>query len=253
VLSDSLLNGILFHRYPPDKPVNINCSSVDRPSNAFWLIVWAVLALTFSLAFLVASEISWEAEGATRGTPCHLTFIPVCYLVLTYNIQVSMWWTNLCLRIRGFIWTDKSNLRLLSSPVWLSELWQPRPPEQIDRESPTGCNKKEQRDKQFQRDLEELARGRSITDRLLHHSPKNAIRNYYYELYKLQLRSQQQVFLIFLYRVTVTSVKRYNAINGTDSLRRRHCAMKIYVGCDKFWRNMNPKRCTRLKTPTVSI
>jgi hypothetical protein len=144
---------------------------VDRPSNAFWLIVWAVLALPFSLAFLVASEISWEAEGATRGTPCHLTFIPVCYLVLTNNIQVSMWWTNLCLRIRGIIWTDKSNLRLLSSPVWLSELWQPRPPERIDRERPTGCNKKEQRDKRFQRDLEELARGPLITDRLLRRSP----------------------------------------------------------------------------------
>jgi hypothetical protein len=94
-------------------------------------------------------------------------------MVLTETVQISMWWTNLCLRIRGLIWND-TRVFCLSLPGWqrLSQLWQPTPPARIDRERPTGKHKQQQRDQRYQNVLDELSHGPSLTDRLFRREPK---------------------------------------------------------------------------------
>jgi hypothetical protein len=104
-LSASLLNGFLTHRTPPDK-INDSISLVTtktRP-NTLWLIARAILALPISLVFLLASEIVWKTEGVfERGPNESLSFLPYIYMVLTDMVQLSMWWTAFCLRIRGYL------------------------------------------------------------------------------------------------------------------------------------------------------
>jgi hypothetical protein len=157
VLSDSLLNGILFHREPPDIFFADDTSPNPQPpvASPIWLIVWAILAVPFSLCFLLASEISWKAEGATRGpTYSPLSFLPACLLVMTNTIQLSMWWISFCRRIRGLTSWNGDNT------------WRERPPERIDRR-PTGRHKQDQRTRQYEQTLDELRRGPSFLDRVL--------------------------------------------------------------------------------------
>jgi hypothetical protein len=93
------------------------------------LIACAILALPFSLAFLLLSEIIWKSEGAERGPNESLSFLPSTYMVLTNVIQLSMWWVAFCLRLRGFF-TGGSRVNRFCT--WLSKLWTPRPLERID-------------------------------------------------------------------------------------------------------------------------
>jgi hypothetical protein len=126
-LSKSLLNGILFYRKPPDK-LHFQQSSFTTHA---WLIVWSFFILPFLLASILASELSWKTGGAsTRGLPsAHLSFLPICYLVLTDNVQLLMWWISFCNRICGLSLTDHHHQSMLRRIfAWFPALWKPRPP-----------------------------------------------------------------------------------------------------------------------------
>jgi hypothetical protein len=88
-------------------------------------------------------------------------------LVITDTVQLSMWWTALCLRIRGLKWCNPRLMLSLSYPARLTSLlWQVRPPERLNRIRPAGRHKHVQRQQQYQQALDELSRGPSFTDRL---------------------------------------------------------------------------------------
>jgi hypothetical protein len=80
-----------------------------------------------------------------------------------------MWWTSFCLRIRGFSRTAVSYRPLC--PLWLSALWEPKPPELIDCGRPKGKNKRKVKQQQLQAALEQFAKGPSLKDRLLRRQP----------------------------------------------------------------------------------
>jgi hypothetical protein len=108
-----------------------------------------------------------------RGLQDNIAFIPANVLVLTNVVLISMWWTYLCRRIRGPSWGKFSFL-----PHWLLVLWEPKPPERIDRGRPTGKNKREKKQQQLQAALDEFSKGPSLTDRLLNRAPTKRHRKF---------------------------------------------------------------------------
>jgi hypothetical protein len=80
-----------------------------------------------------------------------------------------MWWTSLCYRIRGFLTMGHRHLSLARLSACISSLWQPRPPERIDR--PTGRHKRQQRQRQYERTLQEIADGPTFLDQILRRPP----------------------------------------------------------------------------------
>jgi hypothetical protein len=170
-----LLNGVLQKRIPPDKTSmqqNDELTSIQAP----WLIVRAFLALPFTFLFFLLSDIRWTSEGVERGPSTYLSFIPANRLVLTQVVLVSMWWTSFCLRIRGLSRTAVSYRPLC--PLWLSALWEPKPPERIDRGRPKGKNKHEVKQQQLQAALAQFAKGPSFKDRLLRRQPSGRNRKF---------------------------------------------------------------------------
>jgi hypothetical protein len=97
-----LLNGFLSNHTPPNKFDDdaFNSNSAVTTFHTVWLIACAILALPFSLASLLLSEITWKSDGAERGPNESLSFLPSIYMVLMNTIQLWMWWVALCLRIR---------------------------------------------------------------------------------------------------------------------------------------------------------
>jgi hypothetical protein len=84
-------------------------------------------------------------------------------MVLTDTVQLSMWWTAFCLRIRGYVTGGYHVSRIRT---WLLNLWKPQPPERIDRGRPKGTNKSAQRQKRFDAELTELVRPPNLFKRV---------------------------------------------------------------------------------------
>jgi hypothetical protein len=75
-----------------------------------------------------------------------------------------MWWISFCCRIRGLpCWNGTISF-------WPYLSWRERPPERIDRR-PTGRDKHDQRQRQYQQTLDELRHGPSFIVWILHRPP----------------------------------------------------------------------------------